>query len=324
MQDVRASLDVRVAEIRPLSSDIKLFELRSAGAEALPPFDAGAHVDVHMQPGTTRQYSLCNAPAERDRYLIAVKREDASSGGSRFMHDVLKEGDRLRIGLPRNSFPVVAGAAHHLLLAGGIGITPLLSMARHFASSGESFTLHYFVRTGPEATAFRLEIAEEGLAACTALHHGLGPSETAATIAALLRTRPEDAHLYMCGPAAFMAAVDAAAMRAWPAKAVHREYFSAPEKPAKAGDGSFAVRIASTGKDYPVAAGQSIVAALAAHRIEVETSCRQGICGTCLTGVVSGEIDHRDSFLSEEERRYGDRILACVSRCRGPLLVLDL
>lgn len=324
MQNERASFDVEVTEVRLLSRDIKLFELRSAGLTVLPPFEAGAHVDVRIRQGTTRQYSLCNAPAERDRYVIAVKREDASRGGSHLMHDVVKQGDRLCIGAPRNSFPLAGEAAHHILLAGGVGITPLLSMARHLKATDGSFSLHYFARSSPEATAFAQEIADEGLAPRAQLHHGLQPAETAGTLAAILRIRQPRAHVYACGPAPFMAAVDEAAKPGWPAEAVHREYFVAPEPGPDSGDGGFLVRVASSGKDYPVAAGQSIVAALSAHRVDIETSCRQGICGTCMTGVVSGEIDHRDSFLSDEERACGDRILACVSRCHGPLLVLDL
>jgi vanillate O-demethylase ferredoxin subunit len=315
---------VTVTGLRDEAPDVKSFELRQSDGSPLPAFTAGSHLDVHMASGTIRQYSLCNAPHERDRYLIAVKREAESRGGSRFMHDAVKPGDALTISPPRNNFALDETASHHLLLAGGIGITPLLGMARHLVAVGGSFELHYFARSRPEETAFRAELAGQGLGQAVRFHHELSPAETSARLAEILRLRPPGAHLYTCGPVPFMETVTAAAQPHWPAAALHREFFAAPAVEPRDNDGSFTVRLASSGKDYPVGPGQTIVAALAAHRIFIETSCGQGICGTCMTGVVEGEPDHRDSFLSEEERGYGDRILACVSRCRSDVLVLDL
>ncbi|WP_454724391.1 MULTISPECIES: PDR/VanB family oxidoreductase [Cupriavidus] len=320
----QAQLTARVAAIRAEAGGIKSFDLVAAGTRAaLPPFTAGSHIDVHLRGGTVRQYSLYNAPHDGGRYRIAVKREPLSRGGSRALHDDVREGDLLTIGAPRNSFALDASAAHHLLLAGGIGITPLLSMAQHLAARGGSFALHYFVGTAPGQTAFRDILGQPGLRERSHLHHGLAPAEVRARLAGILAGRAPGAHLYLCGPAPFMALVRDGAAGEWPERHIHMEHFAPPAAAPQAGAG-FVVRLRSTGAAYPVRPGESIVQALARHRIRIETSCEQGLCGTCLTGVLAGTPDHRDTFLSEEERACGDRIVACVSGCAGGTLLLDL
>ena len=316
-------LRVRVARKTAEAEGIAGFELVAADGGALPPFAAGAHVDVHLPGGPVRPYSLCNAPGETQRYCLGVLREPASRGGSQAMHERVNEGDVLEIGAPRNLFPLAEGGAHHLLLAGGIGITPLLAMAEALAAAGASFELHYCTRSAAR-TAFAARLAEPRFAGRVHLHHDDGPAAQKLDIAARLAAPRAGEHLYLCGPQGFLNAVLGAARGSgWPAAQGHFESFGAAPV-VHDSDGPFEVLVSSSQRVVTVAKGQSIVQALAAAGVEVMTSCEQGVCGTCLTRVLEGTPDHRDQYLTPEEQAVGDQMLPCCSRAKSARLVLDL
>ena len=315
-------MDVIVTRKRVEAVDICSFELAGMDGAGLPAISAGAHVDVHLKPGLTRQYSLCNHPEEQHRYMIGVLRDPSSRGGSIAMHDA-NEGDVLSISEPRNHFPLERGAKRSLLFAGGIGVTPILCMAERLAQIGADFEMHYCTRS-PERTAFREHIAAQAFAGRVKFHfddQAPGQKLDAATVLA----HPDpDTHLYVCGPTGFMAWIlDTAKQAGWPDAQVHREYFGAAPIDT-ASDGGFEVRIASTGQVIPVAADQTIVVALAAQGVDIMVSCEQGVCGTCLTRVLEGEPDHRDVYLTDDEHAKNDEFTPCCSRSKSAVLVLDL
>lgn len=317
------TLSVQVKARRNEAEDIVSFELIDSAAQALPPFTAGAHVDVHLPNGLTRQYSLCNDPAETHRYRIAVLREPASRGGSLSIHQDVFEGDRLRISPPRNHFALAAEAAHSLLLAGGIGVTPLLAMAQRLNTTDASFELHYCTRTRARA-AFLAEIEASRFAARCHAHFDDGEASQKLDLDRLLGQAAANVHLYVCGPRGFMDAVLGTARRlGWPESQLHWEFFAAAPTD-KSSDSSFQVRLAASNRLIAVAPDQTIVEALAAAGVTVETSCEQGVCGTCLTRVIEGIPDHRDSFLLPDEQQRNDQMLPCCSRSHSPILVLDL
>ncbi|MFJ2994295.1 PDR/VanB family oxidoreductase [Pandoraea sp. NPDC087047] len=316
-------MKVRLANKRDVATDICEFELVSLDGSALPAFTAGAHIDVHVTNGIIRQYSLCNAPGETHRYCVGVLRDPQSRGGSVGMH-ALTVGTDIEISAPRNHFPLAPQAKHSILLAGGIGVTPILCMAEALASEGASFEVHYCTRE-PARTAFRERFACEDIAAKTHLYYDSEGER--ANLDAILAQPSGGKHLFVCGPAGFIDAVLARAEAAqWPEGNVHREYFAAPVPASADGDDDkpFQVRLHSSGRVIEVKAGETIVAALAAHGVEVQMSCEQGVCGTCLTRVVDGTPDHRDVYLTDDERAANDQILPCCSRSKSAVLVLDL
>lgn len=315
-------LQVRVARKRAEAEGIAGFELERVDGGALPPFSAGAHVDVALPGGLTRQYSLCNDAAETHRYRIAVLREPASRGGSASMHDAVHEGDVLTISEPRNHFPLVH-AQRTVLFAGGIGITPILCMAQRLHAIGADFTLHYATRSAAR-TAFAGEIRASAFAQQVQFHHDDGPAAQALNVPDALGAYDAGTHIYICGPAGFIThVVQVAQGMGWPEGQVHLEYFNAAPQDTSA-DRAFEVKLASSGKTYPVAAGQTVVQALLAHGVEVLTSCEQGVCGTCITRVLEGECDHRDMYFTDEEKARNDQFTPCCSRAKSALLVLDL
>ncbi|WP_260925108.1 PDR/VanB family oxidoreductase [Novosphingobium sp. 9] len=316
-------IPLRVARKWAEADNVSGFELVADDGAELPGFTAGAHIDVEAAPGLIRQYSLCNAPAERHRYVIAVLREVASRGGSASMAEKLHEGDVLHVSAPRNHFPLAAEAPHHLLFAGGIGITPILAMAETLSALGTPFALHYACRSRASA-AFLDRITASPFAEQAQCHfddEAGGPLDLAAALA----EAPEGAHVYVCGPAGFIDAVLGAAQAAgFPEAALHREFFAATAHEATAADGAFTVEIASTGQRIAVAADQPVIDALAAQGIDLPVSCEQGVCGTCVTRVLEGIPDHRDMFMTAAEHASNDQFTPCCSRAKTPLLVLDL
>ncbi|MFF4114455.1 PDR/VanB family oxidoreductase [Streptomyces sp. NPDC001714] len=331
------TLDVIVHTISLASVTSRTYELRAADGGALPSFEAGAHIDVHLGPSLVRQYSLCNSPQEKGRYLICVRRDDSGRGGSRTLHRDLTVGRRLRISPPRNHFPLVA-AGRHVLVAGGIGITPLLSMAEALAARGASFVLHHYTSSAAEAPLLE-RLQSSALGERAVVHHSDQGDTVRAGLPAELQVPEPDTAVYVCGPDGFMTHVVAEATAAgWHPGQLHTERFAPSAPPsveagagAKAGDGAkagvateFTVRIASTGTGYRVPADRTIAQILTAHGVEVELSCEQGICGACLTPVLAGEPDHRDEVQTPDERAAGDRITICCSRARSPELLLGL
>ncbi|KWF94607.1 Vanillate O-demethylase oxidoreductase [Burkholderia cepacia] len=317
-----ATRSVRVSAKLMETGDICSFELVALDDVALTPFSAGAHVDVHLPGGLVRQYSLCNNPAEAHRYEIAVLRDTNSRGGSVAMH-ALEVGQIVEISGPKNHFPLAHDAPHSVLLAGGIGITPLLCMAERLARLAKPFELHYCTRSA-NRTAFSVRLQAAPFAGNVRFHYDDGPESQKLDLATLLKYAPSTTHLYVCGPSGFMNWVlESARTEGWHEERLHREYFAAAPTD-KSSDGAFDVQIASTGKIIQVAADQTVVSALTANGISVPTSCEQGICGACLTRVLDGTPEHRDMFLTAEEQARADQFTPCCSRSKSPRLVLDL
>ncbi len=312
---------LRVASRTVEADGICSFELVHPQGKPLPPFGAGSHIDVLLKPGLVRQYSLCNDPAERGRYLVAVQLAADSRGGSVAMH-ALRPGATVEVSHPKNHFPLAHPAARSLLFAGGIGITPILAMAEQLAGAGADFELYYCARSEQRA-AFMQRIAGSRYGGRARLHFSDGAAGPFDPAAALGRPDP-GTHLYVCGPNGYMDAVIGAATRlGWAQANIHREYFSGAAAHADA-DTAFDLKLASSGRIVHVAKGQTALAALTACGIDVQVSCGEGTCGTCLTRVLGGQPDHRDVFLSAAERARNDSFLPCCSRAAGPLLVLDL
>jgi vanillate O-demethylase ferredoxin subunit len=321
---MNTTLPVRVAHKLAEAEGICSLSLVAADGGTLPPFSAGAHIDLHLPGGLVRQYSLCNAPAERGRYQIAVLREPASRGGSVAVHEQLAEGSTLHISAPRNAFPLATGASGHLLLAGGIGITPLLAMAEALHAGGEAFTLHYTARSTARM-AFRERLGQAAYAAAVQLHTDDGPAEQRLDLARVLASPSAGRHLYVCGPQGFIQAVlDTARQQGWPEDQLHCEYFGAAPVKATADAAAFEVQVASTGQVVVVPPGRSITQVLSEAGVFVSTSCEQGVCGTCLTRVLDGVPEHHDQYLTPEEQAANDQCLPCCARASSARLVLDL
>jgi vanillate O-demethylase ferredoxin subunit len=315
-------LSVKVTSKTAEALDIVSIELAGADGTALPPFGAGAHIDVHLPGGLVRQYSLCNNFPAPGRYLIGVLRDPASRGGSAAVHDLLQVGTLLQISEPKNHF-VLTPARHILLFAGGIGVTPILCMAERLAQSDAGFGMHYCSRS-PERTAFHARIEASAFAGQVQFHFDSGAAAQKLDMAAVLAAADPATHLYVCGPGGFIEhVIDSARRAGWPAAQLHVEYFGAQPQD-HGGDSAFEVKLASSGKVISVPAGKTVVAALAAHGIELPVSCEQGVCGTCITRVLEGLPDHRDKYFTEEELARNDQFTACCSRSKSALLVLDL
>jgi vanillate O-demethylase ferredoxin subunit len=301
---------------------IRVLALRAADGAPLPSYEPGAHIDITLGNGLVRQYSLCCAAPSGEGYRIAVKREPQSRGGSAWLHDTARVGDTLRIGAPRNAFALAPAAPMHVLFAGGIGITPILSMAYALLRRGERFRLAYYTRD-EASIAFAAELRGGGaLAAQSDIHCGYTPSDTAARIAQLLDQAPAGAHAYVCGPGPFMDAVTQAARARLGPEAVHQESFTAPAPDASAP--AFILRLARTGRDLAVPPSSTALSCLQEAGIAMDSSCEVGVCGTCRTAVLEGEPDHQDSVLTAQERAASNCFLPCVSRARTQLLVVDL
>ncbi|MGY8631984.1 PDR/VanB family oxidoreductase [Bradyrhizobium sp. 14AA] len=304
------------------AANIFSYELMDVRGRRLPAFEAGAHIDVEIEAGLVRQYSLCNHPLEEHRYLIGVLLDQNSRGGSLAMHRKIQRGDRIRISEPRNNFALEPSAKRHLLFAGGIGITPIICMAERLEERRSDFEMHYCARTAEHA-AFASRIRRSSFSERVQFHYDNGPDAQKLDLEAVLQSPTPETHIYVCGPAGFITWVlDTAKATGWVDAQLHREYFVPAARSTEAGE--FEVQVASSGKVLVVRADQPITAALAESGIEVPTSCEQGVCGTCLTRVLEGEPDHRDFFLTDEERLKNDRMLLCCSRANSARLILDL
>lgn len=312
-------VQVSVARKWLTAEGIAAFELAPLEGE-LPSFQPGAHVDVHLPGGLVRQYSLTNGPDKTDVYRIGVKLEPDSRGGSRYMHAALQEGDTLAISRPHNNFPLRRDAARTLLIAGGIGLTPLVAMAQTLARQALRWEFHYFAQS--EAHVAFAELLDP-LGAGVTRHLGLSPDETAEQLTKLTGGYVATHHLYVCGPGPMIEATRAIAGEAgWPESAVHFEYFK--NESAQDDSSSFEVLLARRNQALTVGPGTSILEGLRGAGVDMPSSCEQGVCGTCIVTVLEGAPDHQDVYLSDTEREAGDRLLTCVSRARSKRLVLDL
>ncbi len=312
---------MRVAAKRRVAEDIAAYELVPVDGVELPDFEAGAHIDVHVPGGPVRQYSLYQLPDGTPRYRIGVLRDPQSRGGSVRLIDSVNEGDVLAVSAPRNHFPLHTGRDHAVLLAGGIGITPILCMAEQLARGGRSFELHYCGRT-PARMAFLDRLRMAPFADRVHLHADDGEPEQRLDARAAIGAPAADRQLYVCGPTGFMDHVLGTAREmGWAEANLHREYFAAAPIDHSA-DGPFELELRQSGRVIPVAAAQSAAHALIDAGVSISLSCEQGVCGTCMTRVLEGEPDHRDLYLTEDEQR--DHFMPCCSRARTPRLVLDL
>ena len=300
---------LRITQKQNVADDIAFFELRRADGGDLPPFSAGGHVTLRIPNGDLRTYSLCNDPDERDRYCIAVKRDALGRGGSMNLVDAAFEGDDIAVSEPRNDFELVA-APHYLFIAGGIGITPILSMIRHLRATGQGkFKLIYLTRSA-QTTAFLDELKAPDVRGMVTIHHDEGNIENALDLWPVLE-KPGMAHLYCCGPRGLMQAVRDMTGH-WSSARVHFEDFTPPGAMTKPDDVVFTVQLARSGATYEVPVGKTILEVLRANGHEVASSCESGTCGSCRTKLLAGEVDHRDLALADYEK--ADSLMVCVSR----------
>jgi vanillate O-demethylase ferredoxin subunit len=302
---------------RELQGEVVLLTLAHADGIALPAFSAGAHIDLHLTEDLIRPYSLCGDPQDRQHYQLGILKDGNSQGGSLAVH-ALREGDAITVSQPRNLFTLDERAGHSLLIGGGIGITPMLAMAAELHAAGRSFTLHYCARSRGQA-AFVAQLESAPYAGQVCLHFS---DQQRLNLDAVLSDVPPNTHVYVCGPTRLMDAVnDGAKRQGYAAENVHQECFSAE---VQTGGAAFDVVAAISGITVQVLEDQTIVEALAQAGLKVNVSCKQGICGSCLTDVLEGEPDHRDSYLTDEEKADGDQILLCCSRSKCGRLVIDL
>lgn len=317
------SRTVTIAARRLEAESIVSLTLADPSGAPLPAFDAGAHIDLEVKPGLIRQYSLCQPATTDGRYKIAVLKDPTSRGGSVAVH-TLAEGDFVRISEPRNAFPLAEGAPLSVFFAGGIGVTPLLCMAAALHAQGGAFALHYCARAAHQA-AFVDDLRDSPFADRVHLHFDDGPADQRLDLTTVLADLDPSAHLYVCGPTGFMAwVIETAEGAGWPTAQVHREYFKPDAPAAEPGDGAFSVKLGASGQVIEVAADQTLLAALQAAGVDIPMSCEAGVCGTCLIGVLDGEPDHRDLYLTEAEKAAGDQMLPCCSRAKSATLVLAL
>lgn len=273
-----------------------------------------------------RQYSLCSDPARTDRYEIAVQREDAGRGGSVQMHRSVQAGDVLAISRPRNNFPLALDGHHHVLIAGGIGVTPLIAMAHHLTSIGASFEMHYGARSRA-----RLAFADVLTGLCQGgdvhLYVDDGDPSRGMNLTHIVASAPEGSHVYACGPAGLLRAFSDATA-GYPTEQVHVEHFAPPSGTAHEKDrdaqceGGFVVRLARSSVEFHVAPDQTILQVLRSGGVEVPSSCEAGVCGTCRVRYLEGLPDHRDFVLDDNDRAR--EVLVCCGRANSPVLVLDL
>jgi len=314
-------MNVFIKSKKTEADDIVSLDLVPAQDLTLPTFEAGAHIDVHLPNGLIRQYSLCNPPSETHRYQIAILKDPASRGGSVAVHSLLHEGDEIEISAPRNLFPLHSQATNTLLFAGGIGITPILAMAETLHNSGKDFEMHYCARSQNRA-AFVQRIKSSGFADKVKFH--FDDQNQVIDLKNTLKNPSIGTHIYVCGPTGFMNfIINYATILNWPHEQVHKEYFAA-EPINKSHDDAFDIEIKSTGKVIKISSNQSILEALEEEDIFLPVSCEQGICGTCVTGVLDGIPEHRDVFLTDAEKSANDKFTPCCSRSKSARLVLDL
>lgn len=315
--------DVTIEARHDDRGDIVRLDLVAADGSPLPPFEAGAHVEIAVPAAgggvLARQYSLYGDPAEADRWRLGILLEPASRGGSRTLHAIAKPGVRLTVAALRNHFPVDATATRSVLIGGGVGLTPMLAMAATLRAADADFTLHVCTRAA-DRDAFADALADFGDRVVR--HHDDGVDGAPFDPAVDLPEPDAGTRIYVCGPAGFMDWIIAAALAKGHADAnIRREYFHAA---VDASGASFEVEARRSGVTVAVPEGVSIASALAAAGVPVALSCEEGVCGTCLCDVLEGTPDHRDHFLTDDEKQAGDQILVCCSRSKSPRLVLDL
>jgi tetrachlorobenzoquinone reductase len=310
-------IDVWVSAIRYAARDTHLYEFTPLDGKPLPAYQPGAHIDLHLPNGLVRQYSLIKAEPDPASYSVGIKRDPASRGGSRYIHDELRVGKTLKISAPRNNFALVENADHVVLFAGGIGITPIWCMVQRLEKLGRSWQLHYACRSRADMAFL------SALEAMTSsrFHFDDESEGKFLDVAAIIGTAPKTAHLYCCGPTPMLQAFETATAN-WPREQIHIEYFTPKQEAAKTG--GFVVELARSGKEFTIPEGKSILQVLLDAGVDVDYSCELGICGACEQRVISGVPDHRDAILTEEEQASNTKVMICCAGCKSERLVLDL
>ncbi|AOK19250.1 Vanillate O-demethylase oxidoreductase [Burkholderia ubonensis] len=314
-------LNVLIANRDDTAEGIISLELVSPDGGNLPPFEAGSHVDVHIAPGLIRQYSLCNDPSESRRYRLGILRDEASRGGSVEIHRTFVPGQVIRISEPRCNFHLATATDRAVLLAGGIGITPLLSMAYRLHALDVPFTMHYCTRSS-RRTAFAAEIASSAFAPQVDFHYDEGAPAQRFSLDTCLPDVRKGTHLYACGPEGFIRFVtDGAISRGWEPEQIHSEHFKAE---ISTNGSTFTVVAAVSGVSVTVPTGVTVAQALMNAGVSVPLSCEQGVCGTCLTHVIEGVPDHRDQYQTDDEKRTNTQMTPCCSRSLSEKIVLEI
>lgn len=311
------TLQLRITASTWEAPNIVSYELRPLDGGDLPPFTAGAHIDLSLPIGLVRSYSLINAQAERHRYVIAVQKDRASRGGSRWVHENIRAGDVVTVNGPRNNFALEEAAQRTLLLAGGIGITPILCMIARLDALGRDWQLIYCSRRR-DGTAFLEHLRKKNQ---VRFNFDEEPGGKMLDIAAVVAAAPANTHFYCCGPLPMLSAFEEAT-RNLPRERVHVEYFTAKTPPSV--EGGFTVVLAKRGLSLTVPSGKTILDTLRDHGVDAPHSCTEGVCGTCETRVLEGVPDHRDLILTEAERASNKTMLICCSGSKSERLVLDL
>lgn len=322
MTAIDGTMQVRIKRISFETESVNSYELVTPAGGDLVAFTAGSHIDLHLSNGMIRSYSLVNDPCELNRYVIAVNKDAASRGGSRFVHETMQAGNIITISHPQNNFVLEENTAHSVLIAGGIGITPLLAMIRRLEALGRSWELFYAARTRVTAAFLEeLKALRPDVQKNIHMNFDQEPSGRMLDLAAIVRDAPDGAHLYCCGPVPMLEAFEAATVGR-PAEQVHVEYFKAREKPAA--EGGFEVKLARSNQTIKVEAGKTILDALLDAGIAVSYACTEGVCGTCETRVIEGIPDHCDLFLGKAEQAANNTMMICCSGSKSGTLVLDL
>jgi len=323
-----ADIQLKVVDIQQLTAGIKKFEFESADGGPLPGWEAGAHVVLVLDAHLHKSYSLANDPGNTEKYVTAVLLEENGAGGSKYMHDVVKVGDVLTAQGPNNYFPLAENGKSHVLIAGGIGITPILAMGRRLKEIGAEMHLHYCTKSAEE-TAF-IDEAGDVFGEHLTFHHDGGDPANGIMLDDVLKDHADGRHLYICGPGGLLNAARSAASH-WPDGSVHFELFASSrsdeeieEAQHHSGDHEFEIELAKTGKTFTVPTDKTIMEVLWDNDVEVMYACEDGWCGNCKTGLLSGKVDHRDEYLDEKERE--NHIQVCISRAAPgeTKLVLDL
>jgi tetrachlorobenzoquinone reductase len=310
-------IEVRVTAIRYAARDTHLYEFTRLDGKPLPAYQPGAHIDLHLPNGLIRQYSLINAEPDPATYTVGIKRDPASRGGSRYVHDDLRVGKTLKISAPRNNFALVESAKHVVLFAGGIGITPIWCMVQRLEQLGRPWTLYYAARSRSDM-AFLQSL--EAMAPAQ-FHFDDEAAGKFLDVTSIIAETPKDSHLYCCGPTPMLKAFEAATTD-WPREQIHVEYFTPKQEVDK--KGGFVVELARSGQEFVIPEGKSILQVLLDAGVDVDYSCELGICGACEQRVISGTPEHRDAILTEEEQASNTKVMICCAGCKSDRLVLDL
>ncbi len=314
-------LRVRLSKVEVMTERTTKYEFTSLDGTPLPEWKAGAHLDIVVAPEFLRQYSMSGDPADRSTYQIGVLREDNGRGGSQLLHRIFTEDRKLFISKPINHFPVQTNATHHLLMGGGIGITPMIAMAHELHAAKQSFVMHYSCSTRKDA-AYLQDLAAVPWHQCIHLH--FSDEGSRADLDALLASHSPGTHVYTCGPDAYMQSVVAAAEKAGLSnEQIHSEYFSLPEVPEYI-NYPFTLKLIQSGKQFEVPADKSATDVLTENGIQIDVKCSDGLCGVCKCSIVSGEVEHRDFVLSKSQQKR--EVILCQSRAaqRDGILEIDL